>query len=155
MSPQEIIKHYKLKKHPEGGYFRRSFTSKIIANENVISTAIYYLIESGNPSHFHSIKSDEMWHFYSGSPLKIHMFSPEEKYHHQIIDNSNLLTYPPQCNVPANYIFAAEVINKNSFSFVGCTVSPGFRFEDFTLYSGNEMKNRYPKNFHQIAHLCK
>jgi hypothetical protein len=48
--------------------------------------------------------------------------------------------------VPGGYWFAANVINKNSYSLVGCTVSPGFDFKDFTLADRNELIFKFPKH---------
>ena len=77
------IDKLELEKHPEGGYFKETYRSKEELNLSSIdnklkgkrnlSTGIYFLIEAFNFSAFHRIKSDEMWHFYDGDPLIVHM----------------------------------------------------------------------------------
>jgi len=81
LTPEQLIKEYKLLPHPEGGYYKESYRSEIIfpkralpkgfKGDRVVSTAIYFLLEQGNFSAFHRIKSDECWHFYHGDPLNV------------------------------------------------------------------------------------
>ncbi|HEU4984381.1 MAG TPA: cupin domain-containing protein, partial [Nitrososphaera sp.] len=68
-----------LKEHPEGGYFRETYRAEMkvdapgFEGRRSAGTAIYYLLESSQFSTFHRIKSDEIWHFYAGSPLAVHV----------------------------------------------------------------------------------
>ena len=76
--------------HPEGGYYRETYRSELsIAREalppqftgpRLVSTAIYFLLESNNFSAFHRLRSDELWHFYAGSPITVHVIEPEGSY---------------------------------------------------------------------------
>ncbi len=84
------IKKFNLKKHPEGGYFRQTYISKEIIQGNAlpnrfigghaISTAIYYLLNGNEFSAFHRLKSDELWHFYSGISLTLHVITLHGEY---------------------------------------------------------------------------
>ena len=77
----QLIQQYNLQPHPEGGWYKQSYRSAEYINaaalperfggDRPFSTAIYFLLEKGNFSAFHRIKSDECWHFYHGDPLEI------------------------------------------------------------------------------------
>jgi uncharacterized protein len=98
-------------------------------------------------SAWHTLKSDEIWHFYKGSPLNIHV----------IDKNGNLFTYllgDPlktkgatfQICIKAGSYFAAENIDKTTYSLIGCTVSPGFEYNDFELADKNTLINALPQH---------
>lgn len=148
------IKKLNLVKHPEGGYFREVYRSPIIIDAKVldselagtrnISTSIYFLLDGNDVSNFHKIKSDEIWHHYEGASVKIY-----------VIDHSGLLKEflvgkniedgeSLQLTIPAGCWFCAEILNKSSFALVGCTVSPGFDFNDFELADYVNLSNQFP-----------
>lgn len=153
---QEIIKKLALQPHPEGGYFRETYRSHgeipkdvpgfpFGSNRNYC-TSIYFLLTSESFSAFHRIKQDEIWHFYDGSPIRLHTIS-EDGIHNSFIIGRNILDGEvPQLVVPAGEWFAAEVIDKDSYSLVGCTVSPGFSFEDFELPERDELVSKFPEH---------
>ncbi len=156
ITANDIINFLKLIEHPEGGYFREIYRSECVINQGHVngeinskrnfSTSIYYLLESGQISKFHRLKSDEIWHFYSGSPLLLYIIDDcgELTVHHLGIDLNN--GDIPQILCPAGYWFGAEVLEKNSYSFVGCTVSPGFDYKDFELANREKLISEYPKH---------
>ncbi|WP_296636422.1 cupin domain-containing protein [Polaribacter sp.] len=156
MDSQEIIEHFQLKEHPEGGYFKETYRSSItVKSENLehqfngnrnLCTSILFLLTSQKFSAFHKIKQDEIWHFYKGSTLKLHMISPEGDYSSKLIGTNFALGEIPQYTVPAYWYFAAEVIAPDSFCFMGCTVSPGFDFKDFTLPSYQKLSQEFPEH---------
>lgn len=156
MDAKEIIAFFDLTSHPEGGYFRETYRSEgEILSENLgdefkgnrnYCTSIYFLLTSHKSSAFHKIKQDEIWHFYTGTTLKLHLISPEGKYSFVLIGNDFKNNEIPQFTVPAHYYFGAEVVKENSFSFVGCTVSPGFDFRDFVLPSCKELTSEFPNH---------
>ena len=96
-----------------------------------------------------------MWHFYQGSPLTIHMISPDGSYSKQVVgldfENGAL----PQFTVPKEHWFAAEVNQPNSYSFVGCTVSPGFDFRDFELATEESLISLFPQHNEIITRLTR
>lgn len=163
MNAQEIISHFNLTAHPEGGYFKEIYRSKgKILEENLAEyfegdrnycTSIYFLLTAEKFSAFHKINQDEIWHFYTGSTLKLHQISPEGKYSIVLIGNDFANGEVPQYTVPAHYYFAAEVIQKNSYAFVGCTVSPGFDFKDFVLPSCQTLVSEFPNHQQIIKEL--
>jgi predicted cupin superfamily sugar epimerase len=151
---KDLITHFDLQEHPEGGYFKETYRSEGSIPKSVLvdkysgsrnySTGIYFLLTSDTFSAFHKIHQDEMWHFYKGSPLTIHMISPNGIYSSQVVGMNFENGALPQFTVPAETWFAAEVNEPNSYSFVGCTVSPGFDFQDFELAEQETLTELFP-----------
>ncbi len=162
-SADKIIENLNLIAHPEGGYFKETYRSLGEIKEESLSdkykgkrnysTCIYFLLTSEKFSAFHRINQDEIWHFYDGSPIRLSVISEKGVYSNQIIgcDFSNGET--PQVIVPGGSWFAAEVINKNDYSLVGCTVSPGFSFDDFELINREDLISIFPKHKELISRL--
>jgi hypothetical protein len=156
---EEIIQKLQLQPHPEGGFYRETYRSHETIPEDSLpsyfegnrnyATCIYYLLQSGDFSAFHKIQQDEIWHFYLGSPIKLFMISEQGHLSQVIIGTDLSAGQVPQFVVPKQYWFAATVLNQESFSLIGCTVSPGFNFKDFTLASRNKLIERYPQH-HEI-----
>ena len=163
MTAQQIVKKFNLTEHPEGGFYKETYRSNgIIKNEQLssnfigdrnYSTCIYFLLTSEKFSAFHKINQDEIWHFYKGSTLKLHMISPEGSYSFVLIGNNIENDELPQFVVPAGYWFAAEVSKKNSYAFTGCTVAPGFDFKDFVLPKREELTQLFPQHKEIISKL--
>ena len=153
---KQIIEKLELEPHPEGGYFRETYRSKgDISQENLgtefnssrnYSTCIFFLLTSESFSAFHRIKQDEIWHFYDGSPIRLHTISEGGDHNEYVIGKDILNGEQPQLVVNAGDWFAAEVINEDDFSLVGCTVSPGFSFEDFELPARKELISIFPQH---------
>jgi predicted cupin superfamily sugar epimerase len=165
MTAEKLIAHYSLLPHPEGGWYKETYrsTNNIIQNAlpsnftegRVFSTAIYFLLEQGNFSAFHKIKSDECWHFYSGQTLLVYVINVQGNLDiiklGSDIDKGEVFQYV----VPANCWFASIPANHAEFCFVGCTVSPGFDFNDFELAKADDLINEFPKLSEEIKKLCR
>jgi predicted cupin superfamily sugar epimerase len=161
----QLIQQYKLQPHPEGGWYKQTYKSseQIAADalpdrfktNRAFSTAIYFLLEKGNFSAFHRIKSDECWHFYAGDPLLIYII--EQNGELTIISLGNDLKKGQsfQYVVSANCWFAGRPAPGSEYCFVGCTVSPGFEFEDLELASATELSAIYPGHKKIIEQLCR
>ena len=161
----QLIGHYQLQPHPEGGWYKETYKSSEqipatalpvrFGGGRSFSTAIYFLLDQGNFSAFHKIKSDECWHFYSGDILEVFVITPDGNL--QItrlgsdISNGELF----QFMVPANCWFASRPAAKSSYCFVGCTVAPGFDFADFELAAAKELAALYPAHAAIINELCR
>ena len=145
MNIASIIKTLNLSPHPEGGYYSETYRSEITLKENnrQLMTVIYFLLTSDNISRFHRIKSDELWFYHSGSPLIVHTLN-ENGYKENKIGFDFKNEYLPQFLVPKDTIFAASVLEKNSYSLVSCVVSPGFDFNDFELFTFDKLAMDYP-----------
>lgn len=140
--------------HPEGGFFKETFRSE----ENVsidkmkiesevtrqLWTSIYFLLRDGEVSHFHRLKSDEMWYYHAGSPLTIYMISPEGELVIEQLGLSSENGEKPQVLVPKGYIFGSAM-NQEGYALVGCMVSPGFEFSDFELFDRNYLLETFPQ----------
>ncbi len=144
---QNLIRLYKLKKHPEGGYFREGYRSagKIAGTGRHYSTAIYFLLEAGQMSRLHRIKSDELWHFYLGGPLELSQLTREGRTRRVVLGGDLLAGHKLQHMVPAGCWFGACPAKGTKFSFVGCTVAPGFEFDDFELGDRAKLLKKYPR----------
>jgi predicted cupin superfamily sugar epimerase len=162
---KQLIQQYNLQAHPEGGWYKETYRSnESIAAEalperfgggRAFSTAIYFLLEQGNFSAFHRIKSDECWHFYTGGSLLIYEIDITGTLTITTlgndINNGQLFQYV----VPANCWFASRPAPDSKFSFVGCTVSPGFDFTDFELADKNTLAVQYSQHSKIIQQLCR
>ena len=165
MNARELIAHYKLLPHPEGGWYKETYKSIEQISQNALpqrfsgdrafSTAIYFLLEQGNFSAFHSIKSDECWHFYIGEPLWVYVLFPNGLLQIFVLGSDISSGELFQFVVPANCWFASRPAPNSSFSLVGCTVSPGFDFADFELADAKELIKTYPQHEKIIKELCR
>jgi len=152
----KIIDALELQPHPEGGFYKETYRSQgeihpesldaSYTGSRNYGTAIYFLLTSNNFSAFHRIKQDEIWHFYQGAPIKIHVINPQGDYHCQVVGTHLEAGEAPQFVVEGGYWFAAEVATKNAYSLVGCTVSPGFSFEDFEMPSRESLIHLFPQH---------
>lgn len=155
------IRKLQLKKHPEGGYYREIYRAgemffidppKKEIKRNA-STSIYFLLEGSQVSKFHRIKSDELWHFYDGSPVIIYSIDTRGNLKKTTLGKDLKNDQVFQTVIFKNAWFAAELVEKRSYALVGCTVSPGFDFNDFELANRNELINLYPEHENLIARL--
>lgn len=164
MTPiEDLIDTLELQPHPEGGFFKETYRSTGKINKESLapeyngkrnySTCIYFLMTSNNFSSFHKVNQDEIWHFYDGSPIRLHVISDKGAYSEYKIGRDFSRGEAPQLVVPGGYWFAAEVSENDSYSLVGCTVAPGFDFADFTLPSRDELISKYPQHKKLIGRL--
>jgi len=159
------IEKLQLEPHPEGGYFRQTYRSEwMIAREGLppgfgapraASTAIYFLLEGKNFSAFHRLRSDEMWHFYAGSPLLIHVIERGGKRSTIFLGTNLEVEQVPQAVVRAGCWFGSHVADWKSWSLVGCTVAPGFDFLDFELAKRADLLASYPQHGEIIRKLTR
>ncbi len=161
-SPQHWIEKLDLARHPEGGWFKEVYRSEEQmlpdaacfrqSGERNVCTSIYYLLEGDDFSAFHRIKSDEIWHYYTGTSAIEVLW----------IDNGTLRSFVLgmgekdafQTVVPRNTWFAARLTDKSGFALVGCTVAPGFQFDDFEMADA-KLLDEFPGLAADIASLIK
>lgn len=130
MTPDEIIKLLDLHPHPEGGCFREVFRDASDGPRDH-STAIYYLLRAGEHSNWHRINDSEMWHFYAGEPLELTFVEPGIGIREHVLGNDFAAGQRPLIVVPKGAWQKARPLG--SFTLVGCTVAPGFEFEDLEI----------------------
>ena len=159
---EELKKQLDLVPHPEGGYFKEAYRSEGMvknpyseANERSFSTGIYFLLVSQNFSAFHRIRQDEMWHFYDGAPIDLHIITAQGKYELIKIGRDLSNGEIPQFVVKAGDWFASEVSVEDGYSLAGCTVSPGFDFEDFEMADRFKLQNEFPEHAMVIEKLTR
>ncbi len=131
--------HLRLQPHPEGGHYAEVYRSDIEVNvqgfdgPRNICTSIFFLLESGDISALHRIKSDELWYHHDGGILEIIEIDEAgneiiTRLGKPIHDGCKL-----QHVVKAGRWFGARPSAESEFCLVGCQVSPGFDFRDFEL----------------------
>ncbi|WP_275784672.1 cupin domain-containing protein [Pararhizobium gei] len=131
LSAPAIIETLRLERHPEGGWYRQTFRDEA-GGARGHSTAIYYLLERGDRSHWHRVHdAAEVWHFYAGAPLAL-TIAEDGKSGVKVTLGSNILKDEhPQAVVPANCWQSAASLG--AWTLVGCTVAPGFDFAVFEM----------------------
>lgn len=130
MSADELIRQLALMPHPEGGHYREMFRDCAGVDGRAHSTAIYFLLRRGERSHWHRIDAVEIWHWYAGAPLSLSIAANGVR-EDRVLGNDIASGQRPQIVVPAGAWQSAQSLG--DYSFVGCTVAPGFLFETFEL----------------------
>lgn len=124
---EELIAQLGLQPHPEGGWYRQVYksaervTRQADGADRSALTTIYFLLVEGTSSAWHRVDSDEVWHFYEGDPLEL-----STKTESVVLDATNRVHV-----IPAREWQSARPLGK--YTLVGCTVGPGFEFEDFEM----------------------
>lgn len=149
-----LVNHLELEIHPEGGYYKEIYRSPEIIPANALpgrysgsrnfSTSIYYLIMGNKPSLLHRIQSDEIWHFYEGSNLDVHIISETGIYKKITMGSGEIPLY--QITLEKNSWFGGIVCNPDSYTLLGCTVAPGFDFLDFEMAGRQKLLQNFPQH---------
>jgi len=130
MTAQEIIDHLNLSPHPEGGYYRQTWVAE--NDGRPTGTCIYFLLREGENSHWHKVDAVEIWHYYAGAPSILSISADDKGPASELVLGLDLLRgETPQVIVQKNHWQAARTTGP--WTLVGCTVSPGFHFDGFTL----------------------
>jgi uncharacterized protein len=164
MEAQHWIERLNLEPHPEGGWYRQTYRAPLTLPQSALpgytgdrtaSTAIYFLLAGDQFSAFHRLRSDEVWHFYAGSGLVVHVIEPGGAYNeiHLGSDAENGEHF--QAVVPAGCWFGSSLRQPNTCALVGCTVAPGFDFADFEMAKREELTARYPQHRNIIQRLTR
>lgn len=160
----QLVTKLGLAPHPEGGYYKSTYASTEDISDNELSvtfegvrklyTSIYFLLTSEDVSHFHRLKSDELWYFHGGSSLIVHVIDENGEYQELKLGLNLDQGEVPQVLVKKNSIFGSSVKDKDTYSLVGCMVSPGFDFQDFELFTQAELLEKYPQHEEIIMKLA-
>ncbi|MBU6158638.1 MAG: cupin domain-containing protein [Bacteroidetes bacterium] len=153
---EEYINALELQPHPEGGYYARTYESPTwisktalpdgFSGDRPFATAIYFLLKGNQYSAFHRIKSDELWHHYAGCGLCIYVIHPNGKGEIMLLGKEIKAGFRFQHRVPAGCWFASRPVDSTQFSLCGCTVSPGFDFDDFEMGDKHKLITRFPEH---------
>ena len=152
---EEWIKELNLEAHPEGGFYLRTEESEeTITRQNKtrkLYTSIYFVLTEESPSHFHQLTADEIWYYHDGEPLTVHCIYEDGTYEAVKVGKDTQKGERPHFNVPAGTIFGSTV--EKDYSLVSCVVVPGFDFEDFKLFTKEELLKDYPEHEEIITRL--
>jgi predicted cupin superfamily sugar epimerase len=159
------IERLQLLRHPEGGYFRESYRAQEaiaqaalpprFSGDRNFSTAIYFLLAGPDFSALHRIKQDEVWHFYDGSSLTVHVIDPEGNYSALKVGLNIEAGEEPQAVARAGCFFGATVNEPRSYALAGCTVAPGFDFADFEMPGRKSLLEIFPQHREIIERLTR
>ncbi|MDK1490460.1 cupin domain-containing protein [Sinorhizobium sp. 7-81] len=131
LTPAAIVDALGLARHPEGGWYVETFRDDV-GTPRSHSTAIYYLLERGERSHWHRVRdAAEIWHYYAGAPLELSIAEPGKPASRSRLGPDLLDGQRPQHVVPANWWQSAASLG--DWTLVGCTVAPGFDFSAFEM----------------------
>ncbi|ABK18447.1 protein of unknown function DUF985 [Syntrophobacter fumaroxidans MPOB] len=159
------IKKLGLSVHPEGGYFVQTFKSAEMiqgaglpdryGGPRAFASFIYYLLESNDFSCLHRLKSDEVWHYYAGSSLTLFIIDERGNLLQKKLGNDPEKGQSFQVFIRHGHWFGAIVDDSGSFTLAGCTVAPGFEYEDFKLGNRRELVELFPEHRFIIERLTR
>ncbi|MEL7129183.1 MAG: cupin domain-containing protein [Pseudomonadota bacterium] len=132
LAATEIIRLLKMAPHPEGGHFVETFRAAPGVSARASSTAIYYLLQADEVSHWHRVDADEVWLWHAGGPLALTLSKPSGQGASTHALGPDLRAgQRPQCIVEANHWQTAETLG--AWTLVSCVVAPGFDMAGFEL----------------------
>ena len=132
-SVSDLVRILDLKPHPEGGHYRETFRDAAGNLDRAASTAIYFLLAAGEESRWHRIDSVEIWHWYGGAPLLLSVSMGGQDLVELRLGMDLEAGERPQAFVPGGAWQSAKSLG--AWTLVGCTVAPGFLFEQFEVAS--------------------
>lgn len=160
---EKLIEKYQLIPHPEGGYFRETYRSEGVIPHQALPdnfkgdrnycTGIYFLLPQGTKSCLHRIQSDEMWHFYLGGSMTLVLMHEDYGVQNIILGSDIQAGETVQFVVPGGWWFGGYPNPESMYSFVGCTVAPGFDFADFELGTRTDLISKFPESSELILKL--
>jgi len=164
MDPNKWIETLALEKHPEGGWYREVYRSQGVIPQaglpvefdgaRSFCTSIYFLLSGDEFSAFHRIWQDELWHFYDGDGLTVHVIDRAGNYSEKRLGRNPQQGESFQHVVAAGDWFGASVPS-GGFALVGCTVAPGFEFNDFEMPCREDLTTLYPQHRDIIERLTR
>lgn len=129
--------------HPEGGWFRETWRAPVSFHPDggydgprPAATAIYFLLQPGESSRWHLVRSDELWLWHHGGPLELRLGgdgAQPEPDDAVILGDDLGCGHRPQVRVPGG-TWQSAVPADAAPVLVTCVVAPGFHFDDFSLY---------------------
>jgi predicted cupin superfamily sugar epimerase len=128
---RQLIDALGLAPHPEGGWYRETWRAEAAPGARAAGSAIYYLLDAGEFSHWHRVDAAEIWHFYAGAPLSLTLSPNGHDAEAHRLGPEALAGQRPQIVVPAGWWQTA--VSLGAWTLVGCTVSPAFAFSGFEM----------------------
>jgi len=134
---EALVRELGLAPHPEGGFYRELFRSRRMVrtddgrSERWAATTIYYLLRGSDTNRWHRVASDEIWHWYEGAPIELHLLDAQLSRSRMEVLGPVGASSAPVRVVPAGCWQAVRCTGE--YTLAGCTVAPGFEFSDFRL----------------------
>ncbi len=175
MTADEVKATLGLEEHPrEGGWFSQTYASGTMlpavnfarsaepveySGPRRISTAIYYLLETGTFSEVHRLKSDEVFHHYAGGPVELFLFHGIGEVKRVVLGKDLAAGERPQALVPKGTWQGSRLVEtsggENGWALLGCTVSPGFEYDDYETATREEMLSTWPRHERLVMALTR
>jgi predicted cupin superfamily sugar epimerase len=167
MTAKDVKKLLGLTPHPrEGGWYVRTweagerlaadaFADGRYAGPRRSSTAIYYLLEPDTFSELHVLQSDEVFHHYLGGTVEMLQLHPDGRSEVVLLGKDLLAGERPQVVVQRGVWQGSRLLADEGFALLGCTVSPGFEFEDYASVGAGELIARWPEQAERIRRLTR
>lgn len=159
-----FIEKLRMKPHEEGGYYAEylkskeihdfSFINKDFEGNRMLWSSTYFLLKDRDTSVFHSIKSDEIWYYNSGTAVIIYIINEKGELHREKLGLDIDRGEQPMVLIPAGSIFAAEM-DGTGYSLMTCMCSPGFDYADFSIAERSNLLEKYPAYETIIKRLTK
>jgi hypothetical protein len=174
ITADEIKEILHLTPHPtEGGWYVRTYESDDLIEQSALNpryagprptgTAIYYLLEPGTFSEIHRLRSDELFHFYLGDAVEMLQLTPPHPElpdefnpgasERIVIGNDLAAGQRPQVLAPRGVWQGSRLVQGGGFALLGCTVSPGFEFEDYEAGRRDALIAQWPEHAELIRSL--
>jgi predicted cupin superfamily sugar epimerase len=164
MTAEEIKRMLGLQPHPkEGGWYVRTYEAQeFVAAEALggqysaarrTGTAIYYLLETGAFSEMHRLRSDEVFHFYAGDAVEMLQLKKGDEGRVVILGNNLEYGQQPQVVVGREVWQGCRLVEGGLWALLGCTVSPGFEFEDYESGARETLCVEWPEFANMITAL--
>jgi predicted cupin superfamily sugar epimerase len=165
---REIIEALGLQPHPiEGGFFRETYRSEGVIpsaalpgmyqgrGDRSYGTAIYYLLTADTFSEMHRLPTEEVFHYYAGSPMRMLQLFPDGLGCEVIIGPDVLAGQQPQVVVPPGVWQGSRLEPGGAFILLGATMAPGFDYADYDQGRRGELTAQYPEHAEAIRLLTR
>jgi hypothetical protein len=162
---RRIVERFELVPHPEGGFFREVYRSPLriehagvpqgSKRDRSAGTLIYFLLSGDDFSAFHRVRfSDEVWHLYAGGPLELFVIDSLGQLEHRRL-TTDVMQGQPTTLIPAGCWQSARLAAGAPWALGGCSVAPGFDYEDFEMPPAAELLERFPAHEAAIRQLTR
>ena len=141
---EELKEIHHLEGHPEGGWFSEVYTSAFEKDGRPLAGSIYFLLDKDEISHFHQIDCEEIWYFHEGGGMEITVLT-DGGIEKRLLGNDVGRGERPMAVIPRGAVFAAENLDKESFTFVSCATAPKFTYSGFRLVGAEEIRRGWPE----------
>lgn len=162
MTSDDVKRLLELAPHPrEGGWFRQTygadehlapdmFAGGRYSSPRRVHTAIYYLLETTTFSEMHRLRSDEVFHHYAGAPVEMLQLHEDGRGERFVLGKDLAAGQQPQVLVPRTVWQGSRLLpgshaQTGDWALLGCTVSPGFEYEDYDSGQRAELLARWPE----------